>query len=167
MRRITTIGALCALAIIAAWWFVNKYFAVEVQALMSRVFPPPSVRQLESKQLRRTAGWFSRDCGVVKLHDDPTVAMSCANEAMREHCSFRIAFEWVGVDSHGMTGLAGTSSGDIYEITTDDISAGSGTFNVRPGRVVTVQKCERSPVETTVGHRANRVLSCSNVSETK
>ena len=160
MRRVITIGALCVLAIIAMCSFVNNYFALEVQAMMSRLFSPPTVRKIESKQLRRTAGWLSRDCGVVNLHDDPTLAISCAKDAMREHRSFRVAFEWVGIDSRGMIGLARTSSGDIYEITTDEMSAGGGVFNEPPSRVVTAQKCGVPPSEVAFGLWGTRVLSC-------
>jgi hypothetical protein len=160
MRRAITIGTICAVTLSVTFWFLTKYFAVEVQSMKSRLLPPPTTEQFESQHLRRTAGWFSRDCGVVKLHDDPSKAMLCASSAMRERHSFRVAFEWVGVDSHGLTGLAGTSSGDIYEITTDEMSAGGGIANAPPVRVVTVSKCGQPAREIAFGPRGYPVMSC-------
>ena len=167
MRRKILIAALCILAVLAMFWFLDKYFAVEVEAKVFRLFPPPTVQQVESERLRRTAGWFSRDCGTVKLHEDPTSSISCASDAMRQHHSFRVAFEWVGWDSRGLIGLAGTSSGDIYEITTDELSAGGGLFNARPRQDVTVQKCEKPPREISFGFRGTRIFSCSEVENRK
>src|SRR4051812_36797660 len=109
MRRTKPLIAICALAVLATCIVLNKYFGVEIEAMKFRLFPPPTVRQVEWKHLRRTAGWFSRDCGVVKLHEDPTTSISCASDAIRQHHSFRVAFEWVGWDSRGLIGLAGTS----------------------------------------------------------
>jgi hypothetical protein len=63
-------------------WFVDKYFWIEAQSLMVRLWPPPTVEQVEQKQLRRIAGWFSLDCGHVRHRGDADAAISCALQAL-------------------------------------------------------------------------------------
>lgn len=160
MRPLIAIVGLCALSAIGSAWFVNKYFAIEAHALAMRLWPPATLQTVEARRLRQIGGWFSTDCGHVRHHQDPTTSIACANESLQSRRPFHVAFEWVGIDSHGITGLAGNAAGEVYEVTTDEISAGGGIANSRPARIVTVTRCERAPVERVIGMRGDRILSC-------
>ena len=160
MRRVVLIAGLSAVAVIGAVWFVNKYYAVEAHALAVRIWPSPTLQQFEASRLRHYAGWFSHDCGIVPRRRDPAEAIQCAQESLRSHRPFRVAFEWVGIDSRGITGIAGDSSGEIYEVTTDETSPGNKFFGTRPARTVTVVRCQEPPVEISVGMHGDRIMSC-------
>jgi hypothetical protein len=160
MRRLYIFVVVLVLIVIGSTWFVNKYFAIEAHAIVFRLFPPPTLQQVEKQRLRKIAGMFSRDCGHVRRHDDASTAMACATTSMRSRHPFRVGFEWTGLDSHGITGLAGNANGEVYEVTVDETDAGGGILLSAPVREITVTRCERMPVEITVGMYKDRLFSC-------
>src|SRR5690348_6282942 len=81
-RALTTILILVGLGSVTAW-FINKYFWIEEHALIRRIWPAPTVRQIEEQRLRKIAGWFSRDCGHVPHRAVADPAITCAREAMQ------------------------------------------------------------------------------------
>jgi hypothetical protein len=87
-----TIAALCLAALGGfSAWFINKYFGVEAQALAVRIWPPPTTDQVERKELRKIADWFSLDCGHVRYRENADRAIACAHN---EHA--RLAMEQSG-----------------------------------------------------------------------
>jgi hypothetical protein len=142
-------------------WFINKYFGIEAQVLAARLWPPPTAQQVEVHQLRKIAGWFSLDCGHVRHREDADRAISCAKSALRTRRPFYVAFDYVGFDSHGTSGLAANSKGDVYEVHTDEMGRGWGGYVATTGtaRTVTVMPCQKAPIEET-SHPANRNLTC-------
>src|SRR5262245_32245863 len=91
--RLLTIAALCLAAIGGfSTWFINKYFGVEAQALAVRIWPPPTTDQVENKELRKIAGWFSLDCGHVRYREDADRAIACAQDALKARRRFYVAF---------------------------------------------------------------------------
>jgi hypothetical protein len=142
-------------------WFIKKYFLLEANALVMRIWPPPSTQQAEERQLRKIAGWFSRDCGHVPRHGDADAAIACANAAMKAGQRFYVSFDYVGLDSHGTTGLARDSQRRVYEVTADELGQGAFGSVATAGRVlnVTVTSCETAPIERT-SYPANRYLTC-------
>ena len=149
-------------------WFINKYFGIEAEALAGRLWPPPTAQQVEVRQLRKIAGWFSLDCGHVRHREDADPAIACAQGALRTRRPFRVAFDYVGVDSHGVTGLAANSKGTVYEVQTDELGHGWGGAVRTTGRVrsVTVTRCQEAPIEHT-SWLANRDLTCHADSNTE
>jgi len=144
--------------------FVNRYFGIEARALAMRLWPPPAAEQVEIRKLRKIAGWFSRDCGHVRHLEDPNRAITCAQSALRAGQQFYVAFDYVGIDSHGTTGLALNAEGDVYEVNTDQL--GRGTFEPVasvPRVAVTDTRCEQPPFEQTSFHN-NRYLTCISAS---
>jgi hypothetical protein len=146
---------------ISSVWFINKYFGVEAQSLTARLWPAPTVQQVEARQLRKIAGWFSRDCGRVSYRQDADFAIACAKDALRTRRRFYVAFDFRGVDSHGTTGLAANSEGAVYEVETEQLTGGWGGHVRNDGRVhkPTIIRCQKDPVEQT-SFPANRFLSC-------
>jgi hypothetical protein len=130
--------------------------------MLVRIWPPPTTQQIEARQLRKIAGWFSLDCGHVPRHKDADPAIACAMNALRSHERFRVSFDYVGLDSHGTTGLAANSVGEVYEVTTDELGVGWAGAIATAGslRNVTVTRCDRAPVEK-MSYPANRLLSCT------
>jgi hypothetical protein len=74
-----------SLAVIAGFstWFVNKYFGIEARALAARIWRSPTADQVENKELRKIAGWFSLDCGHVRHREDADRAIACARDAFK------------------------------------------------------------------------------------
>jgi hypothetical protein len=149
-------------------WFVNKYFGIEARALPVRLWPPPTVDQDELRQLRKIAGWFSLDCGHVRRREDADRAIACVQGALRTGQQFYVAFDYVGLDSHGATGLASNPRTGVYEVDTDELGRGWGGYVATTGivRTVTVTHCETAPIEQT-SYPANRYLTCLATSNTK
>jgi hypothetical protein len=140
-------------------WFINKYFGIEAGALVARLWPPSTAYQVEVRQLHTIAGWFSIDCGHVRHREDADHAIACAQGALKSGQRFFVAFDYVGVDSHGVTGLARNSEGEVYEVSTDDLGRGIFGTVSRHARTVTVTRCEVAPTERT-SYPANRYLTC-------
>ncbi len=149
-------------------WFINKYFGIEVDALVERLWPTPTAQQVEVRQLRKIAGWFSLDCGYVRHREDADPAIACAQGALRTRQPFHVAFDYVGLDSHGTTGLAANSKGALYEVQTDELGRGWAGYVRTTGivRTVTVTRCEKAPIEQT-SYPANRDLTCLADSNTE
>jgi|SRR5271165_649529 len=140
-------------------WFIEKYFGIEAHAVAARLWPPATADQIEERQLHSIAGWFSADCGHVQHREDADRAIACAQGALKSGQRFYVAFDYVGLDSHGITGLARNSEGKVYEVVTDDLGRGAfGAVN-RHVRNVTVTRCEVAPTERT-SYPANRYLTC-------
>ena len=160
--RLVAIAAFCLLALAGfSAWFINKYFGIEAQALAVRLWPPPTADQVEDKQLRRIAGWFSLDCGHVRYRENADGAIACAQDALKARRRFYVAFDYRGLDSHGTTGLAMNSDGAIYKVETDQLTGGWAgyVFNDRRVSVPTVTSWKKVPVERT-SYPANRYLTC-------
>ena len=134
-RRLTI--ALLALAVVGGGssWFIDKYFGIEAQGFAARLWPAPTAQQVEVRQLRKIAGWFSLDCGHVRYRENADRAISCAQNAIRARHHFYVAFDWRGIDSHGTMGLAANSEGAVYEVTTDQLTGGWGGYVRNDGRV--------------------------------
>lgn len=161
MRRLIVIAGLCLVVLGCSVWFVNKYFGIEARSLLARLWPPPTLEQLETRKLRKVAGWFSLNCGHVHRHENADGAISCATSALRTGKPFYVSFDYVGIDSIGATGVAANSTGAVYEVTTDEL--GRGTFGyVKTSstvRTVSVIPCQRPPADQTF-YPSNRILSC-------
>jgi hypothetical protein len=142
-------------------WFINKYFGIEAQGLAARLWPPPTAQQVEVRQLRKIAGWFSLDCGHVRYRENADRAIACAQDALRARRRFYIAFDFRGIDSHGTTGLAATSEGAVYQVVTEQLTGGWGGYVRNDGRVhkPIIVLCQKAPFERTE-YPANRFLSC-------
>lgn len=142
-------------------WFVNKYFWLEAHWVIVQLWPPPTAEQVETKQLRRIAGWFSLDCGHVSHYENADRAIACADDALRTGRRFYVSSDYIGIDSHGATGLAATSKHEVYEVETDELGRGTLGYVATWGTVRTtnVSRCERPPVEET-SFPANRYLTC-------
>ncbi len=165
MRRTLT-AALLSFAIVIGFstWFVNKYFWLEAHSLIARFWLPPTAEQVEQKQLRRIAGWFSLDCGHVRHRENADRAIACAAQALKTGRRFYVSFDYVGIDSHGATGLAANSKHEVYEAITDELGRRSLEYMGTTGIVGTtnVSRCENPPVEQT-SIPANRYLTCHPV----
>jgi hypothetical protein len=142
-------------------WFINKYFGIEAHALAIRIWPPPTADQVERKELRRIAGWFSLDCGHIRYRENADHAIACAQDALKKRRRFYVAFDYRGLDSHGTTGLTTNSEGNVFEVVTDQLSGGWAgyVYNDRRVSVPTVIPCKNSPLERT-SYPANRYLTC-------
>jgi hypothetical protein len=140
-------------------WFINKYFGIEAQGLAARLCPRSTANQVEARQLHAIAGWFSIDCGHVRHREDADPAIVCAHDALLSRRRFYVAFDYVGTDSHGVTGLARNSKGEVYEVTTDDLGRGIFGTVSHHARTVTVTRCTVAPTERT-SYPANRYLTC-------
>jgi hypothetical protein len=142
-------------------WFVNKYFGIEAQAVASRIWPLPTADQVEKKELRKIAGWFSLDCGHVRYREDADRAIACAQGALKARRRFYVAFDYRGLDSHGTTGIAANSDGAVYEVVTDQLSGGWAgyVYNNRRVSAPTVIPCKKAPVER-ASYPANRYMTC-------
>ncbi len=162
----TLAAALLSFAIVIGFstWFVNKYFWLEAHSLTERFWPPLTAEQVEHKQLRRIAGWFSLDCGHVRHRENADRAIACADEALKTGRRFYVSFDYVGIDSHGATGLAANSKHEVYEAVTDELGRGSLGYVGTAGTVRTtnVNRCENPPVEQT-SPPVNRYLTCHPV----
>lgn len=138
-------------------WFVQKYFGIEEHALAMRLWPQSTADRAAKRELHRVAGWFSLDCGHVRHHEDAGRAIACAQNAIRTGQRFYVAFDWIGMDSKGTTGLAANSKG-LYEVDTEGFRYG-GSIAPTEEVMVGVTRCEKSPIETT-SNRGDRVLTC-------
>jgi hypothetical protein len=162
MRRKWIAGLLSSAIVIGlAVWFVEKYFWIEAHSVMARLWPPPTVEQVEHKKLRQIAGWFSVDCGHVRHREDADPAISCALEALKSGRRFYVAFDYVGLDSHGTTGLALNGVGVLYQVVTDQISGDWAGYVCCSQRMSEPQinRCQKPPTDE-VSYPANRSLSC-------
>jgi hypothetical protein len=142
-------------------WFIHRYFGIEAHALVVRLWPPPTPDQIEVKQVRKIAGWFSLDCGHVRHREDADYAITCAQNALKTGRRFYVAFDYVGLDSHGTSGLASDAEGRLFEVNTDEL--GRGIFGriatAGPAIKVTVTRCQQPPIELT-SFPSNRHLTC-------
>jgi hypothetical protein len=147
-------------------WFISTYFGIEAHAFAERLWPSLTADQVEARQLRKIAGWFSLDCGHVRHREDADRAISCAQGALRTGRRFYVAFDYIGLDSHGTTGLAANSKGTVYQVDTDELGRGWGGSVATHGvvRTVTVTRCEQAPIERTY-YPANRDLTCLTTSK--
>ncbi|HJS97652.1 MAG TPA: hypothetical protein VJ756_01080 [Terriglobales bacterium] len=163
---VTAIAAL--VFAVGSGWFINKYFDLEAHALFMRLWPPPTAQQVEIRQLRKIAGWFSRDCGHVRHRQNADWAIACAEDALRTGQRFYVSFDYVGLDSTRIIGLASNSAGVVYEVTTDQLGRGAFGFVATRGtvRTTTVTRCEKVPVEQT-SYPANRYLTCLGSSDSQ
>jgi hypothetical protein len=160
MRRPLVVITLSVVAVIGgSIWFIEKYFGIEAHAVAVRLWPPPTADQVEARQLRTIAGSFSVDCGHVRHREDADYAIACTQRALKSGRRFYVAFDYVGVDSHGITGLARNSKGEVYEVVTDDLGRGIFGAVSRHARNVTVTRCEAAPTERT-SYPANHYLTC-------
>jgi hypothetical protein len=168
MRRVrrTLTAVLLSFAVVIGFsiWFVNKYFWLEAHSLITLVWPTPTAEQVEQTQLRRIAGWFSLDCSHVHHRENGDGAIACADEALKTGRPFYVSFDYVGIDSHGATGLAANSKHEVYEAVTDELGRGFLGYVGTTGTVRTtnVSRCENRPVEET-SMPANRYLTCHPV----
>lgn len=154
------IAAFCLVALSGfSAWFINKYFAIEAQALAVRIWPAPTTDHVENKELRRIAGWFSLDCGHVRYRENADRAIACAQDALKAQRRFYVAFDYRGLDSP--TGIAANSEGAVYEVVTDQLTAGWAGYVYNDGRVnaPTVIPCKKAPIER-ASCPANRYLTC-------
>jgi hypothetical protein len=162
MRR-TLVGLLLTFVALVGFsiWFVNKYFWIEAHSVMARVWPPPTVQQVERKELQRIAGRFSLDCGHVRHRQDADTAISCALQALKSGHRFYVAFDYVGLDSHGTTGLALNPEGVLYQVETDQMGGGLAGVVCCSQRISKARtyRCKNPPTEE-VMYPANRYLSC-------
>jgi hypothetical protein len=92
---------------------------------MTRLWPPSSANQVEARRLHAIAGWFSIDCGRVRHRENADHAIACAQDALKSRRRFYVAFDYVGMDSQGVTGLARNSELEVYEVRTDDLGRGA------------------------------------------
>ena len=167
--RIVTIAAFCLAAVGSfSVWFVSKYFGVETQALALRIWPPPTTDQVEKRQLRKIAGWISRDCGHVHYRENAERAIACAENALKKGRRFYVAFDFRGFDSHGTTGLVANSEGAVFEVVTEQLTGGWGGYVRNDGRIhmPRVLPCKKAPIEQTA-YPANRFLSCLAEADTE
>ena len=74
-------------------------------------------------------GPTSRLCGAVKLHDDPSVPLSCAKAALSSGAPFRLALQEQGVDSILWVGIARGANGATWLVTFDSDIHGGGASN--------------------------------------
>jgi len=161
MRRLTIcVGALVVIGF--SMWFVNKYFGIEAHAIRMWLWPPPTIEQVEARKLRSLAGWFSLNCGHVRRHEKADAAISCATLALSARKGFYVSFDYVGVDSTGVIGLAGNRSGTVFQVEANQLGRGELAMIATSGpvRTVTVIRCEKSPAEET-SFPSNRYLSCN------
>jgi len=167
MRRTIVTIAVSALVVVGvSVWFLNKYFGIEARLLLLRLWPPPSVEQVERRNLCKIAGWFSINCGHVRHRQNADPAISCATSALKAGKPFYVSFDYVGMDSTGATGLAANSKGTVYQVTTDQLGGGAFGYIATSGtvRTVSITPCQRPPTEHT-SYPANRVLSCVGATE--
>lgn len=163
MRRVLTakahpaVIALMAVGVVlvCSAWFINKYTCFRAETIKERLWPTPTAEQVAVQKLHSIAGWFSLDCGHVRSPNPVEVdrAIACAQKALGAKRRFYITFDFVGMDSHGATGLAAGWRGIVYEVTTDQLDAdiyGVPKADVNP--------CEAAPVEKITG--INRYLMC-------
>lgn len=160
MKRLAVcIGALVLIG--CSVWFIDKYFGIEAHAIAVRLWPPPSVDKIETRQLRKIAGWFSLDCGYVRHHENADAAISCATSALRARKSFYVSFDFVGIDSRGVIGVAANRSGEVFQVTTDQLGGGYLGMVATSGivRTLTVSRCGKPPFEER-SYPSNRYLVC-------
>jgi len=133
-----------------------------------RLWPTPTADQVEIQQLQKIAGWFSLYCDHIRHHEDADRAINCAQGALRTGQRFYLAFDYVGLDSHGTTGLAANAEGRVYEVDTDEL--GRGIFELvattSPRTKVTVTHCEQPPIEQ-VSFSNDRFLTCLDAAKNK
>ncbi len=161
MRKRSIVAAAIFTFAACSSWFINKYFGLEAHAIVARLWLPPTLQQVETRQLRQIAGWFALDCGHIRHREDADSAIACAESALRERRRFYVAFDFVGVDARGTIALASNSAGALYEVTTDELGHGAFGYVQTAGTVrkTTIVRCGRPPVEQT-SYPANRYLSC-------
>ena len=161
MRRRWAAALLFSAIVSFSVWFVDKYFWTEAHSVIGRIWPPPTVQQVEHKKLRQIAGWFAVDCGNVRHRGDAGPPISCALKALRSGQRFYVAFDYVGLDSHGTTGLALDAEGVLYQVYTNQMGGGWAGY-VCCGQHVSepqIYRCKKPPTEE-ISYPANRSLSC-------
>ena len=162
MERRAFATTVCALIVVASSvWFVNKYFGIEAHAMAVRLRPPVTAEQVETRKLHSIAGWFSLNCGHVRHRENADSAISCATNALNNRKPFYVSFNFIGLDSTGVIGLAANRNGTVFQVTTDELGRGAfgriGTSG--PIRTVTVAGCQKPPIDQT-SFPGNRYLVC-------
>jgi hypothetical protein len=79
--------------------------------------------------LYELGGPTSRLCGEVKLHDDPSIPLTCAKAALSSGAPFRLALQEQGVDSILWVGIARGANGATWLVTFDSDIHGGGASN--------------------------------------
>jgi len=76
--------------------------------------------------LNERAGSSSKDCGVVRLMQPHSEAVSCAQTALKGRTPFMVVFQVQGIDSEIFHGLAVDASGNGTWLQWDSDSYGGG-----------------------------------------
>ena len=79
--------------------------------------------------LSELGGPSSTLCGEVKLHDDPSLPLTCAKAALSSGTPFRLALQEQGVDSILWVGIARGTNGATWLVTFDSDIHGGGASN--------------------------------------
>jgi hypothetical protein len=140
---------------------VDKYFSIEAHDLRVRLWPPPTLVQLERQRLQKTAGWLSIDCGYVRQGESADAAISCATHALKSRKAFQVSFDFIGMDTTGVIGIAGNRNGEVFEVRTEELghAALRGITTSGASRSVSVIRCEKSPIELSL-YDTDRYLLC-------
>ena len=164
-RRIAITSTFVVVLAILSAWFVHKYFWLEASNLAVRLWPPPTAAQVELRNLRRIAGWFSLDCGHVRYRQDADAAIVCAQGALKAGRRFYVSFDGKGIDSHFSTGIAADSTGAVFEVFTNEMPGVAGyADNLGIWRTETITRCAPGTVEEVSNFWANRYLQCRPLS---
>jgi len=149
-------------------WFVDKYFGIEAHEVWARLWPTPTPEQVETRNLRRIAGWYSLNCGHVRRYENADAAISCAMEALKTRRTFYVSFDFVwklrpfGLylpPADGVIGLARNPSGALYEVAVMVPRDSKSVIPSEPARIVTVSLCNKAASEQ-ISQVEGRYLTC-------
>jgi hypothetical protein len=90
-----------------------------------------------TNKLKSLAGSNSDDCGTVALHDDPGVAVACAQRADAAGKTYRIAVEFKGPDSIAWQGAVRDQQGKLWAVYYESDVSDS------PGATLSVVHCRQ------------------------
>jgi hypothetical protein len=76
--------------------------------------------------LNERAGANSKDCGVVRLTQPHSGAVSCAQAALKDRTPFMVVFQVQGIDSEIFHGLAVNARGNATRLRWDSDAYGGG-----------------------------------------
>jgi hypothetical protein len=79
---------------------------------------------------RSLAGWYSINCGRVRIRQDPKAATECALKAQSESRPFRVRYDIMGYDSAVAGGIVRTAEGHLYALSFDGDPAGHGRVSL-------------------------------------